>query len=133
MPISHHVRPDGIVVIERTGTITSEQEDVSLQERMNDVRVVPGMLVLVDARGLRGGASTQVIHHLAAIARATTEFLNCGALALVVASDLQHGMARMYMALTDLSHPNTRLFREFDEALSWLKQRRPEPADPKSA
>jgi len=29
-------------------------------------------------------------------------------------------MARMYMAYTELSHPNTNLFRSESEALEWL-------------
>ena len=40
--------------------------------------------------------------------------------ALVVASDVMFGMARMYQILTEPSPDEFELFRDFDQALNWL-------------
>jgi len=40
--------------------------------------------------------------------------------ALVVASDVVFGMARMYQILTEPSPDEFELFRDFDKALDWL-------------
>jgi hypothetical protein len=133
MTIDYTIRPDGILVLERSGTISTSDEDVNLQKRLKDVKVVPGMRVLVDSQGVVHGDSVDVVRHLAAIARATAAQLECGALALVVRSDVEYGMARMYMALTDDHHPNQAVFRSVDEALSWLKSHPEGRRDPGSA
>lgn len=133
MSISHHVRPDGILVVERFGSLDISEENAALQERLKDAEVVPGMKVLVDSRGVVEGDTCEVVQHLAAVARATAARLECGALALVVKSDVEYGMARMYMALTEISHPNTQVFRDYEEALSWLSLQGVESADPGSA
>ncbi|MFH1679912.1 MAG: hypothetical protein ABIH26_04630 [Candidatus Eisenbacteria bacterium] len=130
MPITHYVRPDGILVVERSGGINTSDEDVALQERIKDVQVVPGMGVLVDSRGVVEGDSIEVVQHTAAIGRATAAELDCGAIAHVVKSDVEYGMARMYMALTDVCHPNTEVFGCFDEALSWVRSQTAGPGPP---
>jgi hypothetical protein len=40
--------------------------------------------------------------------------------AIVVSSDVEYGMARMYMALTEIEHPNTAVFRDYDDAQEWI-------------
>jgi hypothetical protein len=127
MPVTFEVRPDGILEIRRTGELSSAQEDASLVLRDGDNRITPGMRVLVDSRKVVPADSCEVIKHLAAVARATAADLDCGALALLVSSDVGYGMARMYMALTEVKHPNTEVFRDYDEAVSWLKSQAEAP------
>jgi len=40
--------------------------------------------------------------------------------AIVVSNDVEYGMARMYMGLTELKHTDTMIFRSYDNALKWL-------------
>lgn len=127
MPVSHHIRPDGILVVERWGSPSASEEDAGIQARLLDEEVVPGMRVLVDSRRVWPADTSGVVIHLAGIARATATHLECGAVALVVSSDVGYGMARMYMALTELKHPSTNVFRDYEEALTWLRAR---PAAP---
>ncbi len=131
MPIRHHVRPDGIVVVERWGSLSIPEENASLQTRLADPAIVRGAPVLVDSSQVVQGDSIEVVKHLASVARATAERLECGAVALVVASDVEYGMARMYMGLTEVRHPRTEVFRGMEEALDWLKSQ-PMPARPET-
>jgi len=130
MPVTYDVRPDGILMVERSGAPDNLEEDASLLLRLADERIVPGMRVLVDSTKVVPADSCKVVQHLAAVARATAVRLECGAVALVVSSDVAYGMARMYMALTEVGHPNTQVFRDCEEALSWLTS---QPAAPASA
>jgi hypothetical protein len=130
MPIKYDVGPDGILLIERSGAPDNLEEDASMLLRLADDRIVPGMRVLVDSRKVIPADSCEVVKHLAAVARATAVRLDCGALALVVSSDVAYGMARMYMALTEREHPNTQVFRDYAEALSWLQTHPLAPAGP---
>lgn len=57
---------------------------------------------------------------MAAIFQENAQRLRCGRTALLVGSDAQCGMARMYIALTEAIHPDTAVFRDYDEAVSWL-------------
>lgn len=133
MPVTFEVRPDGILEIVRSGALGSAEEDASLALRCSDDRIIPGMRVLVDSRKVVPADSCEVVKHLAAVARATAEDLGCGALALVVNSDVGYGMARMYMALTEERHPNTQVFRDYDEAVSWLKSQPEALSGPRSS
>ena len=121
MPVNHRMLPDGILIVERSGTPTAADEDASIQARLLDDHVAPGIRVLVDSREVDLGDSTEVVRHLAGVARATAARAECGAVALVVGSEVSYGMARMYMALTELRHPNTEVFREYEQALAWLR------------
>lgn len=125
MPITHHVRPDGILVLERWGTLSISEEEINLQERLKDPLVFPGMRVLVNALRVEPADSVNLIRHLAGIARATAAKLDCGAVALLVKSEVEYGMARMYMTLTEVEHPNTQIFTDYEEALAWLKAQTP--------
>lgn len=120
MPITHKVRPDGILELKRWGVLSIAEEIASLHERLVDPAIVAGSRVLVDSRELVGGDSSELVKHLAVVAQTTAERLECGAIALVVSSDIAYGMARMYMGLTDAQHPTTEVFRDYDEALAWL-------------
>lgn len=132
MPVTFELWPDGILEIVRSGALGRTEEDASLALRHSDDRIVPGMRVLVDSRKVVPADSIEVVRHLAAVSRTTAADLECGALALVVSLDVGYGMARMYMALTEAGHPNTQVFRDYDEAVSWLKSQPEAPVGPRS-
>ena len=121
MPIDHMVdTTTGVMHVRRWGKITAGQEDTALRKRREDPLVLPGIPVIVDCRDVDPPDSTELTNHIAARISALAEELNCGPVAIVVGSDVEYGMARMYAALTALTHPNTAVFRNYDEALDWL-------------
>lgn len=122
MPIVHRVDPEtGILFVRRWGSITSQDEDEALQRRHDDPLVVAGIPTLVDCRDVEAIDTIEVVKHLANRAAKITAELSCGPLAIVVSSDAEYGMARIYEALTDLVHPRTKVFRNYDKALRWLR------------
>ena len=60
--------------------------------------------------------------YIAKMVTAIAAELDCGPVAIVVSTDVEYGMARMYMALTGLKHPDTMVFRSHDNALKWLRK-----------
>lgn len=64
--------------------------------------------------------SVKTIRRVAAIVQENAQRLRCSRTALLVGSDVQYGMARMFMALTEPIHPHTAVFRDYDQALNWL-------------
>ena len=121
MPIEHKVdKETGIMHVRRWGAITTHDEKAALKKRNNDPAVVPNIPVIVDCREVEPPDSIEVVQHIADSTTAIAVELNCGPLAIVVNSDVEYGMARMYMGLTALKHPNTMVFRSYDEALKWL-------------
>ena len=121
MPIDHIVdKKTGIMHVRRWGEITTQDEENALIKRRQDPLVVPGISVLVDCREVDPPDTTEVTNHIAARVSAIAEELHCGPVAIVVSSDTEYGMARMFVALTELKHSNKAIFRCYDEALDWL-------------
>ena len=121
MPIEHVVDPEtGIMHVRRWGKIKTCDEDRALRKRREDPLVVPGIPVIVDCREVDPPDTTHLTNHIADRISALAEKLNCGPVAIVVSSEVQYGMARMFMGLTALTHPDTEVFRNYEEALDWL-------------
>lgn len=124
MPIEHKVdEKTGIMHVRRWGAITTHDEEAAIKKRNEDQLVVPGIPVIVDCREVDPPDSSEVVRYIADMTTAIAAELDCGPLAIVVGSDVEYGMARMYMALTELKHPDTIVFRSYDNALKWLRQK----------
>jgi hypothetical protein len=122
MPIHHLVdRETGILHVTRDGNITTHDEQDALRKRVKDPLIIPGIPVLVDCRNVEPPDSTEVVTYLAQQITGLAAELQCGPVAIIVCTDVEYGMARMYMALTELAHPNTEVFRDYEEGLNWLK------------
>ncbi len=129
MPITHRVDPDTrILFVTRSGSIDSQDEVKARRERQTDPLVVPGIRVVVDCREVNPCDSPEAVRNLADQITTLAEKLRCGPVAIVVATDIQYGMARMYQALTDLSHPDTTVFHDYGEAVEWIHARAMGPA-----
>jgi hypothetical protein len=121
MPITHEVDvARNLMRVRRWGSITSQDEEAAARLRREDPLVVAGIKVVVDCTEVEPPDTTEVVKYLADQAAAQASRLNCGPLAIVVSSDVEYGMARMYMAYTEMEHPWTNVFRSMDEALAWL-------------
>jgi hypothetical protein len=126
MPIEHYVDPKtGIMHVRRWGEISTHDEKAALKKRRSDPLVVPNIAVVVDCRDVDPPDSIEVVHYIAEKITAIAAQLDCGPVAIIVSSDVEYGMARMYMALTELKHPQTEVFRSCDDALAWLRTRGP--------
>ena len=124
MPIEHKVdEKTGIMHVRRWGAITTHDEEAAIKKRNEDQLVVPGIPVIVDCREVDPPDSSEVVRYIADMTTGIAAELDCGPLAIVVGSDVEYGMARMYMALTELKHPDTIVFRSYDNALKWLRQK----------
>ena len=123
MPIEHRVDPEtGFLFVRRWGLIDTHNEEAAIEERSKDPQVVPGIPVLVDCRDVEPPDSTKVIQYLANRVSHIAAELDCGPIAIIVGSDTEYGMARMFISLTKINHPNTMVFRNYDEGLKWLYQ-----------
>ncbi len=121
MPVSHFVDKElGILVVIREGQTGADEEEESFRARKSDPAIEPGLPVLVDSRKVDPPDSVATVRRMARIVQNNAERLRCARTALLVGSDVQYGMARMYMALTEPIHPDTAVFRDYDEALKWL-------------
>jgi hypothetical protein len=124
MPISHRVMSDPpLMLIRRWGAIDTQDERAACAAREADPRVVPGLPVLVDTTEVEQADTVEVIRYLADCVTHSAAALRCGPVAIVVASDVEYGMGRMYMALTELAHPDTEVFRSLQAARRWLARR----------
>ena len=122
MPITHRIdREAGIIFVERSGTIESQDEDEALRRRLSDPDYRPGLGMLVDCTGMDPADSTEVICYLADQTAHMAARLRCGPLAILVKTDVQYGMARMYQLMTDHLHRDTLVFRDREQALAWLQ------------
>lgn len=125
MPITHHVdRELNILFVTRSGSISSQDEQRALRERQADPRVVPGIPVLVDCRYVEPADDSDTVRYLADKVTQLASRLRCGPVAIVVSNNAQFGMARMYQILTESDHQETEIFRDYDEALRWLEDRK---------
>ncbi len=124
MPSEHRVdEATGILHIRRWGELTVPIDNEARQQRRIDPSIPARAPVLLDCREVSPPDSVEVVKHLAHQASVLSEEFGCGPIAIIVRSDAEYGMARMYMALTDASHPETEVFRDYDEGLEWLKSR----------
>lgn len=121
MPIEHRIdRETGIMFVRRWGHIDTHDEEDALRAKKRDPLFVPGIPVLVDCREVDPPDSKEVVQYLADNIIKIGIELDCGPIAIIVSSDVEFGMARMYMGLTYLDHPNTMVFRHYEDGLDWL-------------
>lgn len=121
MPIEHEVDiRQHLLRVRRWGNISTHDEAGACRDRAKDPLIVPGIPVLVDCTHIEPADSTEVIRYLADCISQIAAELRCGPLAIVVSTDVEYGMSRMYMAYTEMAHQETNVFRSEKEALDWL-------------
>ena len=130
MPIEHRVDPaSGVLRVRRWGSIESQDEEKACRVRAQDPLVVPGIPVLVDCTAVDPPDTVETVRYLADRITHTAAGLQCGPVAILVSTPVQYGMARMYMAMTGISHPRTQVFQSEEKALEWLRQAPPSAID----
>lgn len=125
MSIAHYVdKVRGILFVSRSGTIDTHDENRAFHERSDNPLIVPGIPVIVDCTGMDPPDTTEVVQYIARHSMHIARRLNCGPLAIVVSSDVEYGMARMYQSLTEPGHTNTKIFRSIQEAIDWIESQK---------
>ncbi|MDH3455475.1 MAG: hypothetical protein OER90_01420 [Gemmatimonadota bacterium] len=123
MPVTHYVDTErNILFVKRSGQTSPEEEEASFRARKEDPAITSGIPVFVDSREVDPPDASETIQRIAYNVAQNAARLECGRTAILVGSDVQYGMARMFMALTDLVHPHVEVFRDEGAALAWLAQ-----------
>jgi hypothetical protein len=123
MPIMYHVYTEhNLIVLEHMGRIPDDEFLEFYKELYESNASIASMNHLVDLRKADSSPrSSDVLHQLADFMQSSFEGLTTGPKVAVVASkDLSFGLARMYEAFADIIPWNFIVFRDIDEALTWL-------------
>lgn len=122
MPLYHRVDPvRGIVRVEVRGTPDLAEEKGIYQRFLRDPDYRPGMPILVDDRGREGMVDPAEVRSLAAAVSDSQVALRGTRCALLVGSDVQYGMSRVWAARAESSGMIVEVFRDEAEALRWLR------------
>ena len=97
-----------------------DEEIESYLGMLSDPRFHPGIAILLDNRARRGEGDSEHVRRMAGLARKSSERLEGCRCAIVVSNDVEFGMARMYELMASGDPLTVRVFRDMEEAESWL-------------
>lgn len=122
VPVSYRLDPAaGIVRVEVSGRPGFDEETGIYRLFRRDPAYRPGMPILVDDRGREAAADLAEVRALGDVVRHSPANLTGIRCALLVASDLQYGMSRVWAARVAPSGLVVEVFRSELEALDWLQ------------
>jgi len=81
----------------------------------------PGLSGLADTRESQFSSSQSDVRRLADLMIENRDRIGPSRTAIVVDSDIDYGMARMYEVFAEQSMTETRVFKDIDQAMIWLK------------
>jgi hypothetical protein len=118
VPASHRIDPRQRLVIRTFEGIVTDEDLLQDQNAMRSApEYKPEYRQLIDARGVeRAEISTEVIRDLARASPGAAQARR----AFVVASDLAFGLARMFEIQRTDAPEEVRVFRDVNEARTWL-------------
>jgi len=113
---------DGVATVTSHGLVTRDLVMRSRQAIVEDPDFTVGMPTLYDIRaGSLSGLYAQAMRWIGDQGRKFKERRGAHRTALLVADDLSFGMSRMYEVLGGRPETAVRVFRDYDEALAWLR------------
>jgi len=122
LPITYHIDSDaGIVQVVVQGSLVLEEMLATIAAVAEDPLFQKGLHVLSDHRTIAAPATTDQVMGLIQQARKFQEKLGGTRWAIVVSSDLSFGMMRMLSAFAEPIPLRVEVFREYEEALAWLR------------
>lgn len=125
MPMSYDIDAEGRMVRVRVeGSPSYDELLACFAAYTQDPRFRPGMPILVDDRARTESPSAQEIRRMAHDSKAQPQPVEGSRCALLVASDLQFGLSRMYELMMEGGPMEVRVFRDEDEAVAWLLEPR---------
>jgi hypothetical protein len=130
MPVTYRYEPDNIVVFTFSDPVTVDEWRAAIVASLADPAYTPEMRVLSDRRTATA-PETVFVHQVATIVRANPELFTQHPCAILVGSSdaAAYGMARMKEILVDtIPTGRIRTFRNYHDALAWLKAQPSGPA-----
>ena len=116
----YEIDPRGFVRITASESPTLKEELALYQKMMADPAFHPGINILLDNRMRSTTSETSHIKKMShLVSKSSSELQGC-CCAIVVASDAEFGMARMYGLVSGDDPMSTAVFRELEEAEAWL-------------
>jgi hypothetical protein len=126
MPIETEVLQNGtgLLLICR-GTVTGKDKIEAMERLLAAPELVSHLrYIVIDQNAARVDLSAQDIRTLAELERRIAQLAPPGVVGAIIASrDVDYGMARMWQVLVEETGWETRVFRSFDEADSWLREK----------
>lgn len=120
MGISYQI-VDGIVFTTMEATLSLDDVRAYLVTVLADPAYQPGMPSLVDCRKVTALLSPAELRAIAADIGSTTAAPVTGRCAVLAASDVVFGLVRMYEAYSEGAPIEVRAFRDYDQAMAWLR------------
>jgi hypothetical protein len=123
MSVHDHFDPErNLLVVVFDGAIGDEDLLKYARHAVETWRTPSGHDELIDLRGVEDvdGIGGQTLRRVAGMFTRSDRTPERSRVAIVAASDVQYGLARMYQAFRSESPLDLRVFREMDEARAWL-------------
>lgn len=121
MPISHRIDSDlGVVYVQVTGRLSPVDHARHLRELVDDPAFQAGMPCLVDWRDGDESNTSDEVRMMADSVRRELSRLGEGRCAIVVRTDVQYGLTRVFTAFLGDAPLEFRTFRKIDDACRWL-------------
>ncbi|MHC5064683.1 MAG: hypothetical protein ACYTG5_12000 [Planctomycetota bacterium] len=113
-----------LFTVTTTGVASAEGFEAFTAELLDHRNWRPGTAILIDhSRAVTNQLSIDDIHMIAKSVTQLAERTGSAPLALIMATDVAFGMARMWQQLTELDSPmQISIFRSMAEARPWLEQ-----------
>ena len=122
MPISYEMdRESAIVRVTAIGDITLEEERKCFEEILSEPEHCPGCSILLDNRERGEPASTEHVKGMAQAFHDHQDDVGYARLAILVAKEVSFGLGRMFSTLTEHLPLEASVFRDIDEAETWLR------------
>lgn len=121
MPITHRIdRSLGVVYIQITGRVSPEEQARQLRKLLAEAAFRPGMPWLVDWRDGDASNTSEEIRMMADTVQRELGRLGAARWAIVVRTDVQYGLTRVFTAFLGDAEIELRAFRKIDDACRWL-------------
>lgn len=118
MPLSFHI-DNSIGFFTTTGDLDYGEGIKILHEGLQEIRSnLKNPLILFDIRKSKENRSSKEIYGIAEVIRG---YFDNAKIAMLVEGDLYYGLSRMLEAYIEPSNICTRVFKNYDAALTWLK------------
>jgi hypothetical protein len=123
MPVTYRIDPDlRRIVTHCSGTTTLAEVLAHFDELESDGECPVGADVLLDLTDMTSAPNVGQMRSAAARAADAARKVRFGSIAIVVASEMLFGMARVFEAFTEAHFARTAVFRSRDAAEEWLEK-----------
>ena len=122
MPIDLRIDRDaGILYTTIRGEVTVDEIVDAFNKLFQSPDFRPGLSGLADLRESRITSSLSNVRRLAELMIENRDRIGPSRTAIVVDSDIDYGMARMFEVFAEQSMAETQVFKDIDQAMIWLK------------